>query len=338
MFSSFILHPLLGAAMQNVGTAWVVWVVWGMLLTGAGLVVASLWHTSERFWYWKQARQMAAGEVAPAAEALRVGQRFRVLPGEDRAGFNPQYISKEANEALSDFVTAGFDKPMTGQIVGMKRSLLTLLLEPETLTREDEKAQGRNAPVQAGQMLNVQVNGDSELFRFTASVRGVMPDPEQPLKTRVEVKLPLWLARIQRRQHVRASIQAPVTLQTTAEDNYGKSIRETLRGTLRDLSGGGLCLELDGAQRPDTLARLCAQWDGSAILECRLNLPLARETALRLRVHSCERIVTRGGLSLRVRGEFDQIPAWQQETLVSLVFQAQRQQLRQSAPRFQTAL
>lgn len=324
--------------MQNVGEAWAVWIVWGMLLAGAGLVLASLWHTSERFWYWKQARQMAADEVAPAAESLRIGQRFRVQPSEDKAEFHFTILSDETNAAMSDFLKSAFGETMTGQIIGMERGLLRLLLERETLTREEESARQRNCSIQVGQSLTVQINGDSELFCFTAAVRSVCPDPQQPLRTLVTVKLPFWLTRIQRRQHVRAPIHTPVTLQIADGNNTGEIQNETLRGTLRDLSGGGLCLELDGAQRPDTLARLCAQWGGGTTLECRLNMPLVRESPLHVRIHTCERVVVRGGLSLRIRGEFVQLPAWQQESLVSLVFQAQRQQLHQSTASFQTAM
>ncbi len=203
--------------MQVVEGTWVVWVVWGMLLAGAGLIVASLWHTSERFWYWKQARQMAAGEVAPAAEALRIGQNFRILVGVDTAKLHSNSLSEEANEASFNFAASPCNGAITGQIIGLKRGFLTLLMEPETLTREDETARQRHCPIFVGQALTVQISGDSELFRFTAAARSVDPDPEQPFRTRVVVKLPFWLARIQRRKYVRVSLQAPITLQSTAD-------------------------------------------------------------------------------------------------------------------------
>ena len=323
--------------MQIIGGTWAGWLVWGMLLGGAGLVLASLRQASERFWYWKQARQMAAGEVAPAGEALSIGQRCCVMPGEANIAQGASFMPAGKNQGMASAFESTFGEGMTGRIVGIQRGVLLLLLEPETITREEEQWQEKRCPVEVGQALTVQITGGSELFRFTAPVRSVQTDPEQPFKMQVTVKLPFWLARIQRRQHVRASIHSGVTLQTASASNTGSVSGETLRGTVRDLSGGGLCLELDTAQRPDTLARLCAQWYEGALVECRLNVPLLRENAVPLRIHSCERIVVRGGLGLRIRGEFAHMPAWQQETLINMVFQAQRQQLRQNAPRFQAA-
>ncbi len=341
--------------MQYAEGTWAVWIVWAMLLTGAGLILASLWQASERFWYWKQARQLAAGEVAQATAALCAGQRFRIAAGEDKAAATSAFPREGhtaaglvASASVADTIfgepEASIGSEMTGRIIGMSRGLLLLLLEPETITRDERGAIALRNSLRVGQTLALQVTGDSELFRFEATVRSVRPDPEQPLCTQIAVKLPFWLARIQRRRHVRASIHSGAAVQMT--DNPGsignnrakENVNNVLRGTLRDLSGSGLCLELDSVLRPDTIARLCEQWDRNALLKCRLNLPLLRDEPLKLRVHSCERIVVRGGLGLRVRGEFVELPAWQQETIISLVFQAQRQQLRQQTPRLQTAV
>ena len=311
--------------MLEFGEMWAVWIIGAMLLIGAALIVASLRHTSERFWYWKQARQMVEGEVAPAVDILRMDQQVHVLSITDTDAQAGSQLSEAADRGMEYGITTR--AAMNGRIVGIERGRLRLRLEPKTLTRAEEQAWGNYSPVYVGQTLNLQITGSSALFRFSTLALCVASDPEHPFCTHVEVELPAWLARIQRRQHVRALIHSKVTLQAAEENGTVHNATKILCGTLRDLSGGGLCLELDSPQSPDTIARLCEQWGDGALLECRLSLPHLRETPLCLSVRSCERIVARGGLSLRLRGKFAQIPIEQQQTLISLVFQAQRRQL-----------
>ena len=103
---------------------------------------------------------------------------------------------------------------------------------------------------------------------------------------------------------------------------------EAVRCSLLDLSGGGLRLEVANTHSPHAIARLCDNLPSGSVVDVDLDLPLLRGETMRVRVKSCQRVVARGGLALRLRGEFIELPAWQQEILISYVFQAQRECLR----------
>ena len=312
------------------------WMLWAMLAVGAGLVLASLWQTSERFWHWKRARQMDAGEVMPAETVLRIGQSLAfAAPG---VGGKNDALGEQADCQEADAQGAS---TCVAHISAVSRGLLWFALEmPPTRLRDMRASRAKDAHSlpQTGEALTFTVTGEDALYRFEARIRDSQPDPAQPSVTLFSVKMPMWLARIQRRQHVRV----PLALRAAFEpaEVFGLALPANtgaIRGTLLDLSGGGLRMELEGAQSPHSAARLCEQLQAGALLEIKLDTPLLREETLRLAVRDCRRVARPGGLGVRLRGEFVNLPVCQRETLISMVFHASRTRRPQPSPRLQTA-
>ena len=318
-----------------------VWMVWAMLAAGMALIVASLLQSSERFWHWKRARQAHQGEIVASEGVLRVGQTlaFACPPKtpNNTASKTFPYKANTLNAFDSRVGTdtrslMGNDPPtvrgVIGRVVEQRRGLLVFALESDEITPSPVSSVTRYAP-NVGDMLTLLATGASEMYRFEAKTQAVHPDPNAPNRTLVTVKLQFWLARIQRRQHVRASVQAGATLRPAVSgDKITGNRAESVRCLLLDLSGGGLRLEVANTHSPHAIARLCAALPSGSVVDVALDLPLLRGETLRVRVKSCQRVVARGGLALRLRGEFVRLPAYQQEIIISHVFQAQRECLR----------
>ena len=321
-----------------------VWMVWAMLIAGLALIVASLLQTSERFWHWKRARQAHQGEIVASEGVLRVGQALTLacqpkaqnhtartssfhhadtFPNVDR--FDSGFETNAQGAPGNDTATV---RGITGRVVEQPRGLLVFALESDEITPSHLSAVTRYAP-SVGDTLTLLATGASEMYRFEAKTRAVHPAPDAPNRTLVTVKLPFWLARIQRRQHVRAVVQAGVMLcPIVSFDKPAGNRMEAVRCSLLDLSGGGLRLEVANTHSPHAIARLCDNLPSGSVVDVDLDLPLLRGETMRIRIKSCQRVVARGGFALRLRGEFIQLPAWQQESIISHVFQAQRDCLR----------
>lgn len=303
-----------------------------MLGVGAVLTVVSLWQASERFWHWKRARQIHQGEIVPAASALRSGQA----------------LAFAASATLSNSQTGNY----AAKILSLKRNALLFSVDSSDAAAYLETDVTLPVP-EVGETLLLQVTGTDALYRFTTQARTVHSDLEMSGRYLISVTVPFWVTSVQRREHVRAAVQVGVTLRldprpagiqavswsaetmaarTQMEETMsaGTGSVEMLRGQLLDLSGGGLRLELAGGYSPHTVARLYEKLSVGAPVEIELDLPLLRSMPLRLNIRSCQRVAARGGLGLCLRGAFAAMPAMQQDTVISYVFQAQRDQLQQT--------
>lgn len=313
-----------------------VWMVGAMLTTGLALVAVSLLQSSERFWHWKQARQTQQGETVPSEGVLRVGQTltFDCLPKPVTTMASMRPISDPtacdtANAALmmcpqnvqENKRPSG--RGVVGRVLEQQRGLLVFALETEEITPSRTSRIVRFTP-SVGDTLTLLATGADEMYRFEAQAQTVHADPHAPNRTLVTVKLPSTLTRIQRRQHVRASIQTGATLQTVAAkpNQSDAPCTQPVRCALVDLSGGGLRMEVANAHSPHAIARLHDCLPSGVVVDIDLDLPLLRGSAVRTRIHSCQRVATRGGLALCLRGEFIQLPSWQQEAIVNYVAQA----------------
>jgi c-di-GMP-binding flagellar brake protein YcgR len=306
-----------------------------MLAAGLALIAASLLQTSERFWYWKQARQVQQGEIVSSEGVLRVGQTltFACPPKSptNTASETPIHNSTTSgmeNRALMPHTRSVPGNNMSsvrgvvGRVVEQQRGLLIFALEAEETTPFRTPNAALFAP-RVGDTLTLLATGAGEMYRFEAKARAVAPDPNAPNRMLVTVKLPFWLARIQRRQYMRAPVQTGATMRAVVSfDKPDDTCSEAVRCALLDLSGGGLRMEVANVHSPHAIARLYDCLPSGSVVDIDLDLPLLRGSVVRARIQSCQRVAARGGLALSLRGEFIQLPSWQQEVIISHVFQA----------------
>jgi c-di-GMP-binding flagellar brake protein YcgR len=160
---------------------------------------------------------------------------------------------------------------------------------------------------------------------------------------------PFWLARIQRRQHVRTELYLPATFQRLAaleaETNTelpsaekSVQVREAppLHGTVLDLSAGGLRADVGDVLGAEEAEGVVTKFAPNTILRVRLPIPTLSGSLLLVRVRACERTARRGGIGVRLACEFLPMPSWDQESLVAHVFQTQRKQ-RQARAQYRNA-
>jgi hypothetical protein len=296
-----------------------VWGFWGVLIAGAGLSGIGLWRSVVRFRQWKRASSGLEGEIMLGDQALRAGQPVAFYPDD------PEQSRSEA---------------LCGQIREIQRK--TLILTLDAMPAEPRRAAFADT-LRPGSPLGVTavviVTGETALYRFSARVVDVRADSTRPGSLRLTLSRPLWLARIQRRQHVRVAMPIPATF-----ERVGESFPETgplvpaksasaapslpLHAAILDLSGGGLRAEVGRAMGAREAALLVEAFVPGTLVSVRLPLPALSDAVLLARVRTCERTAVRGGLGVRLACQFLPMPHWEQEMLIHHIFRAQNEQLK----------
>jgi c-di-GMP-binding flagellar brake protein YcgR len=296
--------------MVSGGTPLAAWVIWSMLGGGAALSLAGLWRSGERFWHWRQARQLYGGETVLAADLLSSGQEVRVTPHTGSG------VSAATSHGLPASVTLVGKRTVTLYVeTGAGGALVAREPIPDW--------------VKLGMTVSVAFTGVQCLFRFDSRVLDASGTRAACTLT---LARPHWLERIQRRQHFRVALSLPATFEQ-AEGYYtasfgGSPLAPPHHGTLIDLSVGGLCARLECGSSPQQIAQLLERFAPDTILRVRLPIPALSGSPVLIRVRDCRRVVVSGGLGVVIACMFLVMPAWEQELVASKVFEVQRAQLR----------
>ncbi len=267
-------------------------IIWGALLAGAGLACFGLLRDGKRFREWRRLRAEQAGEIVFSERALKVGQAVQI-----RDAANPDALRHATLCAIE------------------KRTL--------RLRLERQPVHTRTETPQRGATLRLMIAGDGAIFRLETPVLDVAPCAEKRGECLVMVKRPTWLARIQRRSHVRIPLALPASFEF-AHPTDRLTERTAQHGTIIDLSGGGLCADIGGALGLRDSAELLARLQPGVILRVRLPIPALSDPAL-ARICLSERAAARGGLGVRVACEFLPMPPWEQDLIVQRLFRQQRE-------------
>ncbi len=285
------------------------WGVWGVALMGVGLTFFGLCRNGLLCWQWRRVRRDQEGEIEIGADALHAGQ--------------------EASLALTqDLARGSHFAPRPARVLEVGKRTLTLRLErARTFEVSDRAGQaGAASPFALGATVTVTVTASTALYRFSARVRDWRAAGED--ERLLTLARPLWLARIQRRQHARAKVALPVTLERAPDNRAGNLLYLPQRATLVNLSGGGVCLELAGALGVGEAARVQKTVAPGQILRLRLPLGGLAGQPLLVRVLTSEKMAARGGLGVRVTCCFLPMASWEQELIIAHVFDVQRGLLR----------
>ncbi len=284
------------------------WAFWTPLCLGAALVSVSLIKNNHRFRQWKTVQDWHAGEIVLADRLLAPGQSVHIsddgmVPGE------------------SPLLEASL------RAVEKRTLLLGLELPGESLDAPGSRAAGEWPMV--GSSVSVALAGSTALYQFIAPIKDLRRDPECPSQWLMTVPRPLWLARVQRRKHVRASVDMPATFEAAGTM---KTPIPPLHGMLVDLSGGGLRARVGHAMRPGECARLIDAFESGTVVRVRIPVPALTDSSLLARVRVSERIAVLGGLGLQIACEFLPMPPWEHDLLVQHIFRAQRERWSRMGP------
>ena len=266
------------------------WAIWGALTAGAGLAGYGLLRDGARFRQWQRLRAAQEGEIVFSHRALKVGQAV------------------EFSDAASP------DVLRRATICAIEKRILQLRLErPPLQTKTDAPKRGAT--------LRLTVAGEGAIFRLEVPVLDVAACAEKRGDCLLTVKRPTWLARIQRRNHVRIPIALPAAFEFAHPTNR-LTERTAQHGTIIDLSGGGLCADIGGALGLRDSAELLALLKPDTILRARLPIPALASPPL-VRICLSERVAVRGGLGVRVACEFLPMPSWEQDLIIQHIFRHQ---------------
>ena len=300
--------------MVGSGAQYVFWVFWCLLIVGASLSSFGLWRSAVRFRSWKWATTELEGEIVLGDKALQPHQLVSVQLDDDREGNASQ---------------------LCGQIIEIRGQTITLTLDPplaDPLPLNEPDAQ--QLPW-IGSYILVTVTGDGALLRFRARVGDIREQTSKAGQRLLTVPRPIWLARIQRRHHVRVPVSLPATLER-AVGFSGESDRLfpaklihldnhlPMHAEILDLSGGGLRANVGRVMGAEDAAQLVEAFGPGTVLRIRLPLPALSDSALLARVRACERVAARGGLGVRVACQFLPMGTSEQEMLIHHIFRAQQ--------------
>ncbi len=300
------------------------WILGTLLLTGMVLVFGDLWRNVVRFREWCRLRAEQEGEIVLGDSVLQAGLAAH-FASEPRTGVPATTETWQA------------------YIADVEKKLITLALDqpllPAAELRREAIADSLPAWPKLGTLVSITVTGEDALYRFFATVRDVRRDARKPGQRVLVVDRPTWMARVQRRQHVRARIQMPAAFERAAQDEPVRrdSVRVSLPGTLIELSAGGFQANLEGVRSLRDADRLTRSLTPGTVLRVRLSTPALAQTPLLARVRSCGKAVVRGGVGVRMACEFLPMHSWEQELIIQDVFRAQRDQLQTRAQARQTA-
>lgn len=292
------------------------WILWGLLLTGLALVCSDLWRSAVRYREWRCLRADHEGEIVQGDTIVQAGQVVSLRP--------LQSGSRSKDGTLLPAYVASVDK-----------KLMTLALEPSSGPEPrglQRKAVTETIPAWPllGTMAHFTLTGEDALYRFCAPVRDVQVDIRKPGQRLLVVERPTWMARVQRRQHVRTPIQLPVAFERTGEEGSNQP-RIALPGTVLELSAGGFQANIGGVHSLGEADTLLRAFPPGTVLRVRLASPGLAESPLLARVRLSGKAVVRGGIGVRVACEFLPMASWEQDLLIQYVFRAQRDWLQERA-------
>lgn len=196
----------------------------------------------------------------------------------------------------------------SGWIIRTADSALSLAVEWESVVP------GRMSPKTptVREKILVTVTGQQGLYQFSTLILDVREDENRTAKCHIVVAAPKTVTTLQRRRFSRHHLTIPATLQ--AAEN-GTPLPQ--HATIRDISSGGLRVELGGVWGITEAAHLIETHKIGTLLHIRLPLPLIPSEGILARVCLCERTAQRGGLGVRIACEFLPMPDFDADLLLT---------------------
>ena len=198
-------------------------------------------------------------------------------------------------------------------------------MEFDTEISHGRKVLCKNAGITAGAAVNLTITTQNALYRLSTVVVSSSPDTEREGIVILRLARPFWMARIQRRKHVRVPLKADALFNHV---DTAAPIPDPMMGQIVNLSGGGVRVEMGRSCSPVEAAEILGRYEPGTLLRLRLGLPAFRGTALLARVCTRQRTVVRGGLDVQIACEFMPMASWEQELLISHIFRAERDMLK----------
>ncbi|HLH80743.1 MAG TPA: hypothetical protein VKV29_10740 [Chthonomonas sp.] len=294
---------------------------WAAIIGALTVTLIGLWQSSTRYYAWRRLKRRFAGMVVSAEPLWQHNSPSLVL--------RPLLRSTDPEP---------FCIPAT--LWAAKRYRLYFLLDldksclPETVTEW----------LQKGSLLFIEMTGEAAIYRAEVRLCGIHVRPQGLL---IKTTRPLWAVRIQRRQYARVAVALPVTLESIEETSVPQAVeaaskraenreRQTRRhrfdATLCDLSAGGFRAEIHCEGSPQAAALLSELLAPQTVLHVHLPIIGLEKAQLRARVFTCDRILTRCGLGVRITCCFIAPEPWEQEEIMHFVFQKQREELQRRRP------
>ncbi|HZP80867.1 MAG TPA: PilZ domain-containing protein [Chthonomonadaceae bacterium] len=291
--------------------------IWGLLLAGLALVFGDLARNTLRFFQWRGLRAYHEGEIVRNTDTLLQTGQPAALTAAFHADSRPEAGALPAVVAATDKTT------------------LALAAEPvfEPVARAPHPADWPKL----GATVFVTVTGADALYRFQTRVRDSRPDVQKPTLRILSVERPTFLARIQRRQHVRAPMSLPASFVCATDAQRNPLTRLPQHGTVVELSAGGFQAQIGGVLSLSESDEVVQAFAPGVVVRVTLSPPGLAQSPLLARVRVCNKIAVRGGLGVRVACEFLPMAPWEQELIVQHIFRDQRERLRERARARQTA-
>lgn len=280
----------------------IVFCIWLVLISGAAISCFGLWQNSRKYAEWKRIKAAHDGDVLPVDDRLQSGAAGTIIP-----------ISKQnPNEKTPTF---------HAELDHIEKRHLLVNMEPDSEMIQNIKMAGGHFGIVAGSAVNLTITTKHALYQLDTVVVSSEVDSERPGRVKLRLARPFWMARIQRRKHVRVPLSAHALF------DYAEAAPpapDPIMGQIVNLSGGGVRVEMGRPCTANEAEELLSRYEPGTLLRFRLGLPAFRGTALLARVCSRQRTVVRGGLDVQIACEFMPMASWEQELLISHIFRAQR--------------
>ncbi|CCW36236.1 predicted glycosyltransferase [Chthonomonas calidirosea] len=293
---------------------------WAAIVGALSVTLIGLWQSSIRYYTWRRLKRRSEGMMVSAELLWQTNNPCLVLRPPGEIGAEPICI------------------PAT--LWAVKRYHLYFLSDldkgclPETAVEW----------LQKGNLLFVEMTGEAAIYRAEVRLCGIRSHAQGLL---IKTTRPFWAVRIQRRQYARVAVALPIVLERMEETSVHqiaeevvkpseRSDRQTQRqrfdAVLCDLSAGGFRAELLCEGSPQAAAMLSELLAPQTMVTVHLPIIGLEKARLRARVLTCDRILARCGLGVRIACSFLAPEPWEQEEIMHFVFQKQREELQRRRP------
>lgn len=176
--------------------------------------------------------------------------------------------------------------------------------------------------IKIGCALTIHFAAKSALYEMECKLKDIISSEKSSPK--LITSRPRWISKIQRREHVRANVDIPGTLQI-----YPVTVDHLpLHTNLVNLSGNGFNAFVFHNGPISILDKLLIQFVPNTIVELRLPIPILSSSRLAAKIVTAEKATIAGGIAISVRAQFVSLHAWEEDVLVQCVFKSQFQSLK----------
>ena len=266
---------------------------WLFIVIGCLIVLVNTARSTQLYLEWKRTRNSLGTDIEQAESVLSDNLRLKVLfPNTSLPGC--EAVLRTNSQANLLIVLDGY--------------------EPYYKKLDDL--------VKIGSMLTVHFAAKSALYEMECRLKDIISIEKSSPK--LITNRPKWISKIQRREHVRANVDIPGTLQLCP-----LSINSLpLHTTVVNLSGNGFNAYVFHNGAISALDSLLLQFAPNTIVELRLPIPLLSSSRLAAKIITAEKATISGGIAISVRAQFVSLHAWEEDALVQCVFKTQFQSLK----------